>query len=312
MPVSRLRPALLVAVLLALAACSSDGLHQRATVTATRTAVVNASYTAALDGPTAHVMLPSGRLDLTTTAPLTRLDARQVARAAPLRAASGTELVGVRWLLERSVYPHDVVAGAPTPAAVFGPPRTVRLWVVAGGVRREITGVDNLVTRAGRPNTAVWVAVPAGARSLHLEVGYGDATQVVDARTGRLLDAGPAAALYHPLPAAGEGTCRVAGLGRDSCGAFPVVGYPYVDGGGWAPTGHTWAVLQVQLRQTPDNYAGEISVEGTRDAATVDTNIAQFSAFVVDTGRASWPLSGSVLIGRRHAALTGSITRAGS
>lgn len=285
----------LLAVTGSAAACTSSAssLRARDPATATSTQIVAASYTAVLAGKRVSLTIPSGRVDLVLTTPRSTVAAENVKGAAPLVAAKGAALVGVSWVLQRAAYPDSPNRQLAEPSAIFGDPQPVQLWLVTDGTRRAIPDVDDLTSPAERPNTAVWMSVPVGVRTWQFQLGYDGVTQTVDARTGKVV-AGRAAALYRPLPLNARGTCTLAGSRvLTSCLTDYAVGYPYVTGGGWAPPGKTWLLLQITL-DSDFHGAQQVTVAGAKPQAEINDHADPLTPFLVPAGATSLPIRGTV------------------
>jgi hypothetical protein len=306
-----------LAIMAATAGCSGSAtLRARHASTAGGTAVVNASYTAALTGRRVTLMVPSGRVDLTLTAPLRTVPAEQVERAAPLRAAKGRALVGVSWQLQRAGYTDTPNRQLTEPSAVFGEPQPVRLWLVTDGTRHAIPDVTTLGYPGNRPRTAVWVSVPTGVHAWQFQLDYDGVTQTVDTTSGKV-EAGRAAALYRALPLDSRDTCHLAGRNvLTSCLVYFAVGYPYVTGAGWAPSGKTWALVEIVL-ESNFHGAGSVTVAGAKPGRELGDKAEPISPFLVASGARSLPVRGTVSAddlyrGRVRARLTAELTVAGS
>ncbi len=271
--------ALVVALAVSVAACGSDSLRARPARTARAGQVVDASATAAPVGRTSHLMLPSGRIDLTLGAPRHQAAAEDVRGAAPLRAPVGAALVGVSWVLQRAAYPDTPNRQLTEPSSIFGTPQAVRLWLVADGRSQEIPGVGDLTTTEDRPGNAVWLAVPEGVQRWQFRLDYDGVVQTVDARTGKV-EAGRAAPLYRALPLESRGSCDVRPDDLNGCLTEQAVGYPYVSGAGWAPPGRTWLLLQVTLY---DDFglARHVTVNGVHPRGDIGSIPEAFTPFLV-------------------------------
>jgi hypothetical protein len=313
--VRRLALPLLVGALAAtVSACASDHLRGRDAQSVRAGQLLDASYTASVRGTRSHVMLPSGRVDLTLGRPVDEVPARANARAVPLRPADGAVAVGVSWSLHRGAYPDSTNRQLTSPRTVFGLPQPVRLWLVTDGTRHEVPHVGTLELPVGRARNTVWVVVPSGARQWRFELQFQGVTQSVDARTGKV-SPGAAAALYRPLPGDHYGQCEL--VQKDSyasCVVDYAVGYPYADGIGWAPPGKVFALLHFYVDGEFDN--GDVRVAGTRPLGTVTGLGETFVVHLVSPAR-TYALRGTshVKDGRGRTAtvpLTGSLTPGGA
>jgi hypothetical protein len=246
------------------------------------------------------VYVPSGALMLRLEEQVTYLDDGSEYTIDDIRAADGTDLVGIEWELDDLfVYPGDVGEAMMatfqtdlTEQAVSGGMGLARLTVVADGHRIRLPGDKSTDKRSH----AV-VGVPKGS-SPTLEVEYDGETQVVDLATRRV-ESGRAEPLEALAGQPGgmdswqrgdrvgcpnEGQPELNDVGF-VCTVSPVLELPYVRGLGWTDEAMPYVLLDLDLSvaAVSESAAGiprlAVTVDGDKAVKTIDYGWGDIKVF---------------------------------
>ncbi|MEX0429020.1 hypothetical protein AB3X52_15440 [Nocardioides sp. DS6] len=270
--------------------------------------VAAAAPAASIQGTDYRIMLPSGRLTVTVTDPVTEVASRQSADHARLLAPSGARLRGVQWTLDPAAGPaylgnYALFMANEVASDVVGKSAPVSLRLVVDGQRvplstKETDEEESEDSGGGGTSSppGVWAAIPSGHATL--EVEYDGLVQRVDLASGTV-DRGAASSLSDPQPAAAEGSCESSRPWLN-CYSIEAQAFPYVGGHGWARPGRTWLV--VDLGTDPDDVSmSRVTVAGRRPVTQLDT-IPTTWVYDVPTGSDRLRLGGVVAESGRTAA----------
>ncbi|MCW2792705.1 MAG: hypothetical protein JWO76_1803 [Nocardioides sp.] len=230
--------------------------------------VLAARATAEIRGSKSFVQLPQGRLTFETS-PIGELPRGSVLEG----AASDTgdvRFVGVRWT-------YTPGAGVPTMLSGFLMADRVpsEVALIVDGTAHTL-GQAYSVPGGTTNGTSFYVAVADSTKEsgLAIEVTMAGAVQTVSV-DGSRRDAGQAAALYDLPHQSTDSRCAArlepARLsGSATCSVSSVL-LPWVSAEGWAPDGHTWAIVDVTTELDEiRSGGGSCRVVGQDDASTLD------------------------------------------